>query len=61
MIEHVEYTAEQLRAQQQELATAVGIASVAEAYRQLDDGELEGTILAAELDMLRFLLEGPRR
>lgn len=58
-IEDVELSAEDIRVQQQRLASAAGVASVDEAYRLLDDGELDGTILASELHMLRFLLEGP--
>ena len=42
------------------LAKAAGLRNADEAFRQLDAGLLEGTLLEAELKMLRFLQEAPK-
>ena len=51
-----ELSEESIRAQQKELAAEKNL-SVEEAYQAIDSGKFHGTIFAAELDMLRFLLD----
>jgi hypothetical protein len=46
---------ENIQARAEQLAHSVGLPSAQEAFRQLDSGELNGTILEVELKMLRFL------
>lgn len=38
----------------------LGLSSRQEAFRKLDKGEWAGTVIAEELHMLRFLLDGTR-
>ncbi len=57
-IQDIELSAQDIRAQQEELARTVGL-SVHDAYERMDAGAFRGTILESELHMLRFLLDEP--
>lgn len=57
-IQDIELSAQDIRAQQEELARTVGL-SVHDAYERMDAGAFRGSILESELHMLRFLLDEP--
>jgi hypothetical protein len=48
-------SAQNLRARIREMARAAGFSGVPEAYAHLDRGELRGTMIEMNLEMLRFL------
>lgn len=56
MIKDHVWTEQEVKDQQKVLADQLKV-SIEEAYRLVDNGELKGKIIEAELHMLRFLLE----
>lgn len=54
-----ELSLEEIRARADQIAREAGLSGAVEAYRLLDAGELEGTLLEVELEKLRFLEQAP--
>jgi hypothetical protein len=50
---------EELAARAEKIARAAGFRNAEEAFRKLEKGELDGTIVEARLRSIRFLQEAP--